>query len=318
MTDRVKSLGARRIAAILVVVPFAVFAAIRLLGLDFFWPLIPAMAFTPWVALGSVAALLAALALRAWPAAVAALVTVLVFALVLIGRALPDDQPTASGHEITVVSHNMLAGGADAGQLMRLVRRSNADLLALQEMTPEAVASLRAHGLETQLPYYIDESRWAVAGAGLWSRAPLARTDRERDPQRWPAPEAIVAKLGVQIRSLHPNPPMRPSTSATWKRELEELPATPGTSDLPRILVGDYNATLDNRQLREVLDRGYVDAADVTGNGFRFTWPNGRVTLTIDHLLVDRRVRVLDYSTARIDGSDHLALIVRLRLADGA
>lgn len=314
MSDAERSRRTRRIAGLALVAPFAVFALVRLLGLDLFWPLIPAMAFTPWVALGSVAALAIALVLRAWPAAIAGGLTVLVFGLVLMGRTMADDQPAAAGRELTVVSHNMLAGGADAGQLMDLVRRNDADMLALQELTPEAVAALRAEGLEDQLPHYVNQNRWAVAGAGLWSREPLVQTDRDRDPNRWPAPEAIVPRLGVQIRSLHPNPPMQPSGVETWKRDLEELPATPGAHGLPRILVGDYNATLDNRQLREVIDRGYVDAADAVGEGLEFTWPNGRGALTIDHLLADRRVRVLSYATARIDGSDHRALVVRLRL----
>lgn len=301
----------------MLVAPFAVFALIRLFGLDLFWPLVPAIAFTPWVAPAALVALVAALLLRAWPAAIAGSVTVLVFALVLAGRALPDDQPVTTGRELTVVSHNLLAGEADVAQLMAVVRENDADLLALQEMTPEAVAGLRAEGLEDQLPHFIDESRWAVAGAGLWSRESLVRTDLGRDQMRWPAPEAVVPRLGVQIRSLHPNPPMKPAVVDSWRQDLEGLPSTPGARGLPRILVGDYNATLDNRDLRSVIDRGYVDAADALGKGLEFTWPAGRGTLAIDHLLVDRRVRVLSFETVRVDGSDHRALVVRLRLPSG-
>lgn len=304
----------RRIAAIVVVAPFALFVLVRVFALDYFWPLIPAMAFTPWVALGSVAALAVALLLRAWSVAVVAALTVLAFAFVLAGRALPDDQPVPSGREITIVSQNMFAGGADPDELMRVVRNSGADVLAMQELTPEAVAALRARGLERVLPHHIDESRWAVAGAGLWSREPIVQVRFKRQPMHWPSPEAAVPKFGVQIRSLHPNPPLKPSIVGSWKTDLAGLPATPGAHGLPRILVGDFNATLDNRQLREVIDRGYVDAADAVGEGLSLTWPNGNGAMAIDHLLVDRRVRVLSFGTVRVSGTDHRAIVVRLRV----
>ena len=60
-------------------------------------------------------------------------------------------------------------------------------------------------------------------------------------------------------------------------------------------MAGDFNATLDHAELRELLDRGWVDAADAVGEGFAWTWPARRrraLPLTIDHVLVDRRVRV--------------------------
>ena len=40
-----------------------------------------------------------------------------------------------------------------------------------------------------------------------------------------------------------------------------------------RILAGDFNATLDHPELRAVLDRGYVDAADAASGGLKPTWP---------------------------------------------
>lgn len=317
---RPKKPGARGIAGFAgfaIVAPFAIFATIRVAGFDHFWPLIPAMAFTPWVAAGAVVALLATLALRAWRAAAIAAVVVLAFATVLSGRALPDDQPSPRGPEITIVSQNMLAGGADPDELMAIIRTEDADVLALQEVTPDAVAALRERGLERVLPNFVDESRWAVAGAGLWSREPLVRVTFDHSPMQWPSPEAVVPKYGLQIRSLHPNPPMKPAMVDTWKSDLAGLPATPGPHDFLRILVGDYNATLDNRQLREVIGRGYVDAADALGAGLHFTWPAGRSTLTIDHLLVDKRARVLSYDTRRVSGTDHRAIVVRLRLPAG-
>ncbi len=38
-------------------------------------------------------------------------------------------------------------------------------------------------------------------------------------------------------------------------------------------LVGDFNATLDQAALRDVVARGYRDAADVAGKGLEPTFP---------------------------------------------
>jgi endonuclease/exonuclease/phosphatase (EEP) superfamily protein YafD len=86
-------------------------------------------------------------------------------------------------------------------------------------------------------------------------------------------------------------------------------------------LLGDFNATLDHAALRALLARGYLDAADAAGDGLTWTWPaRGHPhtpPIAIDHVLVDRRVRALGVTAVRIPGTDHRALIARLRLPRG-
>ena len=86
-----------------------------------------------------------------------------------------------------------------------------------------------------------------------------------------------------------------------------------------QILAGDFNATLDHSEFRALLDRGYLDAADAAGEGWTPTWPappkqRRALPLTIDHILVDRRVRVEKVTVVRIPRSDHRAVIAVLRL----
>ena len=122
----------------------------------------------------------------------------------------------------------------------------------------------------------------------------------------------------VQLACVHaspPKPPWSPDAAARWRSQLAALPA-PG--DSPRILAGDFNATLDHAQFRRLLRRGYVDAASQVGNGLAFTWgpqPNRRPTLlAIDHVLIDRRCAVVATSAHPLAGSDHRALFAELRL----
>ena len=96
---------------------------------------------------------------------------------------------------------------------------------------------------------------------------------------------------------------------------MRALPAS-GTGP-PRVLAGDFNATLDHAELRRLLDRGYRDAAEQAGVALRPTWPAGRTlppTVTIDHVLADPRIRVISARSVAIPGSDHRGVLADLLL----
>jgi endonuclease/exonuclease/phosphatase family metal-dependent hydrolase len=97
---------------------------------------------------------------------------------------------------------------------------------------------------------------------------------------------------------------------------LRELPGAGAPRPL-RVLLGDFNATLDHHELRRILDRGYADAADATGDGLRTTWPAGRrfpPEITIDHVLADRRIAPRDVTVHLVPRSDHRAVVAVLEL----
>lgn len=69
--------------------------------------------------------------------------------------------------------------------------------------------------------------------------------------------------------------------------------------------------------LREVLDRGYRDAATVTGKGLEPTWPNRRrfpPLIAIDHVLADERIGIADFAVADLPGTDHRAVFATVFL----
>jgi endonuclease/exonuclease/phosphatase family metal-dependent hydrolase len=131
-------------------------------------------------------------------------------------------------------------------------------------------------------------------------------------------PTAVLELPGgeaVDLACVHPHPPKPPWSRgvARWRQELAVLPP-PG--DLPRVVAGDFNATLDHALFRGVLRLGYADAALQAGNALAPTWgPAGRLALiTIDHVLVDRRCAVLASSVHAVPGSDHRAVYAEVRL----
>ncbi len=121
----------------------------------------------------------------------------------------------------------------------------------------------------------------------------------------------------VEVVSVHPMPPRRPSTMAVWRDGLRGLPeATDGTV---RILAGDFNTTLDHAEMRDVLESGYIDAAAHLGRGLTGTWPVGGPLprAAIDHVLVDERVAVVELEILDVPGTTHRALMTRLTLPGG-
>ena len=302
--------------------PWIAWAVVRTFGLDGVHPLTGAMAFTPYVAATAPLPLIAALALRSPIVSAVALGAALLLGAAILPRALEGPQPAAAagGRTLVVMSSNMLVGSADAAAIVRLARSHRVDVLSLQELTPEAVKRLDGAGIHGLLPGRVLDPRAGASGSGLMARRALRQIGGD-DSAHHAQPEAALALGGggqLRVKVVHPIPPLSGASASTWRRELRGLPgpATGGVGGVARLLVGDFNATLDHGEFRRLLARGFHDAADVTGDGLRSTWPVGsaRPPITIDHVLVPATVRVRRLSVHEIPGSDHRAVIAELVL----
>jgi endonuclease/exonuclease/phosphatase (EEP) superfamily protein YafD len=296
-------------------------AAARLAGADRLrfaeaWT-VPLLSFTPQATAG---AWVSALLLRgAGPAATAAAAGAALTAGVG-PRAVPSRQPAAAGPVLRVLTANLLAGRAAPGAVVELVRRQDADVLFVQELTDDAAARLQRAGLGELLPYRVPEPAPSGTQDSIYARYPL----RGEPPAAPAGAGRCAARLDlpsgpfVQLTCIHavpPRPAWGPGAAARWRSELAALPA-PG--DSPCVLAGDFNATLDHAQFRRLLRRGYADAASGAGHGLSLTWgprPGQRpALLAIDHVLIDRRCAVLTTSAHSLPGSDHRALYAELRI----
>jgi endonuclease/exonuclease/phosphatase family metal-dependent hydrolase len=299
----------------------AAWAAARVTGADrarrLEAPTAPLLSFTPQVAAAApLAALALHLARRRGPASTAALAAA-ALAVVMRSRADQRPQPAVAGPVLRVLTVNLFCGRADAEAVVDLVRETSADVLFLQELTDDAVTRLKKAGLCDLLPQEITELRGGPRGSGIYSRFPLS-AGVPLAPVYAAQPTAVLelpSGEAVELVCVHPHPPKPPSSRgvARWRRELAVLPP-PG--ELPRVLAGDFNATVDHARFREVLRLGYADAALQVGNGLIPTWgPAGRLPLlTLDHVLADRRCAVLASSVHAVPGSDHRAVHAQLRL----
>jgi len=296
----------------------ALWAVVRLFGLERGAPAVQLVAFTPYAAAASVVVLAVALvARRWWPAALVGLAAVALVAGV-VPRAVGGDAP--AGVEVRVMSTNMRVGGADATAIVHLVRSHRVDVLAVQEITPDAERRLDAAGLSTLLPYAHRSALEGVIGSALYSRYPLTDGATRRNPGEFRQAAATVRVPGavaVPVESVHPVPPSEAARLDVWAAGLRgQTPADPDGP--PRVLAGDFNATLDHVEMRRLIGTGYRDAASAVGRGLTPTWPYaGRLrgiapAVAIDHVLVDPRIGVRDLSAHTVPGTDHRAVIATL------
>lgn len=308
------------VIASVVAAPWVLWAVLRTLGLEDGHPLVALVAFSPYAAALAPLPVLVALLLRRWLVAAVAGVAALALLTALVPRTLPGPQraqPDARGQTVVVMTANLHFGRADADAIVRLVREHDVDLLSLQELTPDALRRLDASGAAALLPARSvrTDRRWS--GLGLLARAPLRAAPLRYGSSRAQLEAVLSTGDGSSLRvvAVHPLPPVSRANTRAWRVALRNLPDATANG-APRVLLGDFNATLDHHELRRLLRRGYVDAADATGDGLQPTWPTTgrRPPLTIDHVLFARPINVRRVSLYTIAGSDHRALIAELVL----
>ncbi|PDP87862.1 endonuclease/exonuclease/phosphatase [Glycomyces fuscus] len=312
---------------VLAAVGFAVFALLRVLGLERGWPLVPALAFTPHVLAAAPVVAVAAGLLRRWRSMAVLTAVTLVLAAAVVPRTVPFGVTSAGGPVVRIMTLNALGGGADAAEVVSLVRDRRVDVLTLQEVTPDLVRELSAAGLDDLLPHAVDRSDpRGVHGSTIHSALPLTDTgggEAGRDTFAMPTAVVRLPEDGdgdgeddvLEVTSVHVPPPLTPSYTDSWQGELERL-AEAGDPGTMRVLAGDFNATLDHAAMRALLDAGYLSSAAVRGEGLEPTWPVGRALpgLTIDHVLVDPWMGVAHLEAVEVTGTDHRAVLVEVSL----
>lgn len=306
-----KLAGGLLIAAI---VPFAVLTALRLVGYDGNTYTIAALALTPYAGIATLVLGVLALGLRRWWTAVVALVLTCTIASMVLPRAFANEQKALGGKHVRVLASNLLGGQADPAVIVGYVKEHQVDVLSLTELTPESITGLERAGLFDLLPYHVlHPAEWAY-GSGLVSKYPLTplKLSGDSDDKQPSASVDLGGGVRIEIVAVHPAAPMWDRHA--WVDEAKDLPYADAEHDI-RILAGDFNASFDHSLFRELLTRGYVDAADQLGKALQGTWTNGMVPpVPIDHVLADKRTAIADFKVLETPGSDHDAVYAEVVL----
>ena len=285
------------------------------------WPFELFAHFRWQVGVAALALLLASLVLRRpWMMVVACVTVVMQWlpGILVSGRAVAHEPAaqTCSDDPLRVVTANAWLTNIDHAALVGWLRDSDADIIALQEITPRWASALEP--LARIYPYRKVIPREDPYGIALLSRWPIV--DVQTMDFSGDGMPSLVADVDVQGRklrviALHTRWPVTPELQAARDRTLEQAAALALTQPDATILLGDLNLTpYAPAFARLVSESGLQDA--LAGEAWRPTWQAGfwPLALPIDHVLVPRRGCVTGYEIGPYVGSDHRPVQVTLRL----
>ena len=285
------------------------------------WPFELFAHFRWQLGVAALALLLASLALRQpWMMVVAGVTIALQWlpGVLASGRAAAHEPAAlACGDDaLSIATANAWFANAGHAALVAWLSHSGADIVALQEITPQWAQSLEA--VVPTYPY-----RKMVPRAGPYGIAVLSR---------WPLVDAQVIDLGddgtpalvvdvdvhgrrLRVIALHTRWPVLPDLQVARDRMLQQAAALAQAAPQSTILLGDLNLTpYAPAFARLVAESGLQDA--LAAEAWRPTWQAGfwPLALPIDHVLVPRGSCVTEHEIGPDVGSDHRPLQVTLRL----
>ncbi|MGQ0631456.1 MAG: endonuclease/exonuclease/phosphatase family protein [Sporichthyaceae bacterium] len=228
------------------------------------------------------------------------------------------EDPPAGGIPVVAMTANLLYGDADPAAVVKEVREQRVDLLALTELTPEAVLALGQAGLDTALPYRHLRPDIDAHGSGLWSRYPVTPLVDWDGIHRQPGARVQIGGRDVTVRVVHP---FRTSmfTARAYRADHGALRARLrdlGTAE-PAIVLGDFNSTPNHDAMQRLFADGWRDAGESAGSGLARTWrPRSWLPFLfqLDHVLISRAFGAAGTEVVEIGGTDHAGVVASLIL----
>ena len=214
--------------------------------------------------------------------------------------------------ELVVAAVNVHVSTRDATALASWLASTAVDLVVVSEVSPAYAESLE------RLPGFPHREVAAAEhpfGIAVLSRFPMHAV-AVRDAQGIARIEARVdtGVACVELFAVHPIPPMTPRLHAARNQLLRDVAGRTARQGVPRLVVGDLNATPWSSAFSILSKRGMRRASDL-----RPTWPSrwgGWFGIPIDHVVASGHWRVLQAGLGPDLGSDHRPLLARLALDD--
>ena len=234
----------------------------------------------------------------------------------------------AGGQPLRVVSHNVLADNRRGRSLLEFLRQSDADVIALQEVSDHWQRQLKPLGdlYPYRLPAYgkrpLNEtvllSRYPIADAEVLVPPKAGFNNAVDGPLR---AELEVNGRTVAVYAVHPP---TPRSLAQWQTRNAQLAwvaamAEARDGDRPRIMLGDFNTPPWSFLFRDVAATAALRDA---GGGLRRPTRQPMVLpphlawlgAPVDHVLVSPDIGVNRFGLGPYVHSDHLPVIADLVL----
>lgn len=275
---------------------------------------------SPYLTVAGVVALILFALARRWVLTIAAALLCVVAIGVQLPRFIGPERMDVPSVALRVVTANLGFGQADSDAVAELAR-SSADVLVIQELTPEAAAGLA--GLNEMFPHQMLNPEAKAFGIGIWSRYPIV------DPAHVEGYQMPMLRARIQVPGVRFAPTLLAvHLAAPWVQPLhiftDDMARFPATlRDVARdagsgavIVAGDLNSTIDMQPFRKFLAEGYRDAGEQVGAGLTRTYPSKpwrKPMIGIDHVLVYNCV-ASSVQTVPVPGSDHRGLATTVEI----
>lgn len=193
--------------------------------------------------------------------------------------------PIGSAQTVRLVSWNLEAGSRPGTDYLGPLLDQDADIVALQELTPEAAAAIDGDAaIQQRWPYRLLMPEATVWGMGVLSRTPLSDPIPSADPVTLQVSTDVGGGRVVHLVNAHPErspidrvgPLNTPVGVQTAKRDAR-LDAI--RRSIQRLLdagakvvaIGDFNVAPTEAGYRRIAD-GLLDVHAVVGGGPGWTW----------------------------------------------
>jgi len=290
------------------------------LGARLWWAFDLFSHFRPQYVVAALILLVAALAMRNWPAA-----TVLAMVALVHGWAIKDlwlggtASAATGGANLRLVSANVWAVNPTPEAALQLVRAADPDVVVLVDARRRRWRPVLSE-LGTLYPYRAPSGWHAGAPVILLSRHPIVAEEVVQPPRgRRPYLMAELAVGGqpLVVVGVHPSSPSptEPGHSRRRNRELDHIAAVVSGTDRPVIVAGDFNTTPWSPHFQDLVAAGGLRNA-AAGHGYLATWPTWfwPALIPIDHVLLKGQLAATTVRRGPPIGSDHYPLIADLRL----
>jgi len=228
----------------------------------------------------------------------------------------------ATMSDIRVATANVLADNDAVGVLFESLAAQRADVVMLQEITPEQLVLLERTASWAQYPHRVLDARPGAHGSVIVSR--LAIVDGGVVwPGGWPMTRALVEvptggrSVAVEMINVHVVAPLAADNISIWNAQLGDLEQLAANATAPLVIAGDFNATAQHGGVRALTGHGLHDAHLVAGWGWGATFPADSpvpALLRLDRILVSDLFEVTGFSRLEPLGSDHRPLIAQISL----
>lgn len=313
--------------AVLVVAAYALGAALsvllHLLLPDSFLPIGILNYFVHLILLPALVLFPACVLLRRWRLAGLLLPAVLAFfwfygTYFNLSRANADSgRPT-----LTVMTFNIDKSADALDPILSIIRDSNADVVAVQELTSET-AGIIEQELADRYPHMALHPQRSGSGLGILSRYPISDDEYVMLERAYQRVTLDVERQTVVLYTAHVVQPLGYRfrfSEREW--EIMEIVKRAAAEPFPVILAGDFNMTERSETYRKVTAH-FADAYREAGWGLGLTYPAspkdrwglyypGLPVLRLDYIFSSEDFRVLETHTLPSGGSDHRPVLAQL------